>query len=91
MPICPACENGVSSLRVSPKNHERAHGKVERACEECWEEWLSAQVEAHRPEDVKCMFCTSTMSLEDIGKLGRKGTLVRYAHRPHPETPVTTR
>lgn len=72
--FCTICASQVSSLRISPKGHERAHGEDERACDECWEAWLSMQVEENRPEDIQCIFCNSIIDFEQLASYAWKGT-----------------
>jgi hypothetical protein len=77
MKDCTVCGFEVHSLRVSPKHGTRKHSEDERACDECWEVYLSLQVEENKPDQIECMFCTSTLDFQQIGKLARQGTLFR--------------
>jgi len=66
------------TLRVSPKNHERKHDEHERACGQCWEGYLSLQVEEKKNlSEIECMFCTSEISEGDFMTLAQKGTKYR--------------
>lgn len=79
-PHCTICRADLKkSLRISPQDHERKHDTLEeRACEDCWEAWLSLRVEEKKADETECLFCKSTMSLEWLKTLSRKPTLKRY-------------
>lgn len=76
---CNICALNVSSLKVSPKGHESKHkSDDERACGECWEAWLSQQVEERHPHEIECLFCKATISIDELARLARDGTAYRY-------------
>lgn len=77
---CTTCASDVPSLKISPIHGTRKHSEDERACEECWEIYISLQVEENKPDQIECMFCKSTLDFEQIGKLARKGTISRSDH-----------
>jgi hypothetical protein len=78
MKHCNICASDGVTLRVSPKNHEPKHGEQERACGQCWEAYLSLQVEEkNESSEIECMFCKSEMSESDFQSLAQKGTKVR--------------
>lgn len=75
---CTVCSSEVGSLKVSPQHSDQPkHIEHERACAECWEAWLSLQVEENQLDQIKCMFCASMLGVEQIGQLARKGTSYR--------------
>jgi hypothetical protein len=82
---CKICASEPVQLRISPQDHERAHGDDERACGQCWEAWLSLQVEEKKPEEIECLFCKSIISEADFAKLARKATGTRYADHSNPK------
>ena len=59
MKHCIVCSSEVNSLKVSPQHGKHKHAEHECACDECWEAWLSLQVEENLPEEIACMFCAS--------------------------------
>lgn len=76
---CSICRSDLdSALRLSPQDHEREHGELDRACGQCWEAWLSLQVEEKKPSEIECMFCTSHISEDDLLSLARVTTVTRY-------------
>jgi hypothetical protein len=76
---CTICRSELdSALRISPQDHERKHGDDERACGQCWEAYLSLQIEEQRPDEIECLFCKSHMSEADIMGFARTATTVRY-------------
>jgi len=77
MKHCNVCASDVKSLRVSPVHSNHKHSEEERACDECWEVYLSLQVEENKPDQIECMFCKSTLDFQQIGKLARQGTIFR--------------
>jgi len=75
MKYCNICASDGATLRVSPKNHEPKHGEQERACGQCWEAYLSLQVEEkNKFSEIECMFCKSEMSEAELGSLARERT-----------------
>lgn len=75
---CKICASELrSALRVSPQSDEHVHDATDRACGECWEAWLSLQVEEKRPSEIQRMFCEAKMDAEDIRKFGRRATAYR--------------
>lgn len=74
---CNICGAEASSLRVSPVHGTHKHSNDEHACDECWEVYLSLQVEENKPDQIECMFCKSTLDFQQIAKLARKGTSFR--------------
>jgi hypothetical protein len=82
MKECNICDGEVSSLRVSPSHGTRKHSEDERACGECWEVYLSLQVEENKPDQIECMFCKSTLDFQQIKKLSYISTSERQVrHR----------
>lgn len=82
--ICPICASEVASLRVSPTTCSGGHKEDERACGECWEAYLSKQVEDRAPGDIRCMFKHEgehKLDKEQVMDLARKGTMERYFSR----------
>lgn len=77
MKHCNICNSDAGSLRVSPQHGQQKHDEHERACDECWEAWISLQVEENKPDQIKCMFCNSVLDFEQLTKLARKGTVYR--------------
>lgn len=77
MKNCNICGVETVPLRISPKHGTRKHSEDERACEECWEIYISLQVEENKPDQIECMFCKSTLDFQQIAKLARKGTVFR--------------
>jgi hypothetical protein len=79
MKHCTICRSDASSLKVLPQHGQHKHAEHERACDECWEAWISLQVEENSPSEIRCMFtkCTSMLDAAQIGKLARKGTVYR--------------
>jgi Fe-S cluster biosynthesis and repair protein YggX len=79
MKHCAICRSDASSLKASPQHDQHKHKAYERACDECWEAWISLQVEEKNPSKIRCMFteCTSMLDTAQIGKLARKGTVYR--------------
>jgi len=76
MKHCSICASDDVPLRVSPKNHK--HDENERACGQCWEGYLSLQVEEkNNLSDIQCMFCTSEISEHEFISLAQKGTEYR--------------
>jgi hypothetical protein len=82
MKHCTICGSDASSLRISPQHGQQKHEEHERACDECWEAWISLQVEKNKPDEIRCMFtdCASLLDFEQIEKLARKGTVYRSVH-----------
>lgn len=75
---CNICGSGVGSLRISPQhNGKPKHSQDERACDQCWEAWLSLQVEENQPDQIECMFCNSLLEAEQIKSFARVGTWER--------------
>lgn len=75
---CNICGSNVKVLGISPQVHGHARGNLdERACGQCWEAWLSLQIEEKQLTDIQCMFCNSNMSFEEIKKLARAKTCER--------------
>jgi hypothetical protein len=63
---CKICASDLRDFtKLSPQDHERAHGDDERACGQCWEAWLSLQVEEKKPDEIECLFCKSPISEAD--------------------------
>lgn len=77
MKKCNICGAKVASLKISPVHGTRKHSEDERACEECWEIYISLRVEESKPDQIECMFCRSTLDFERIGKLARQGKIFR--------------
>lgn len=78
MKYCNTCTSDGVTLRVSPKNHEPKHSEQKRACGQCWEAYLSLQVEEkNKSSEIECMFCKSGMGEADFQSLAQKGTKVR--------------
>jgi hypothetical protein len=79
MKHCTICGSDASSLRISPQHGQYKHKDHERACDECWEAWISLQVEENKPDEIRCMFtgCTSMLDFEQIKKLARQLTVRR--------------
>ena len=76
---CTICASNVEkSTRLSPQDHERVHGDDERACGQCWEAWLSLQVEEKKPNGIECLFCKSLINEDDFVSLARDATVTRY-------------
>lgn len=81
---CPICCADVHSLMVSPATCTNGHGPDQRACTECWEAYLSKEVEEKAPGDIRCMFCPNTpgtnnvISEEVMKKLAYVATFDRY-------------
>lgn len=76
---CKICASNLAGpLRLSPEGHERQHGNDERACDQCWEAWLSLQVEEKKPDEIQCMFCMSRITGTELASLARKATGIRY-------------
>ena len=80
MKHCNTCASDVKSLKISPVHGTHRHSESERACSECWEVYLSLQVEENKPDQIECMFCRSTLDTGQIRKLAYKKTSSRYAH-----------
>ena len=84
--ICPICAAEVSSFKVSPSTCSGGHSEDERACGECWEAYLSKEVEDKALGDIRCMFHHQgkhTLDKEQVKKLARKGTMERYFPPTH--------
>lgn len=80
---CTICASDLDGhTKISPQDHERTHGDDERACGQCWEAWLSRQVEEKKLDEVECLFCKSIISEADFAKLARDATTRRYADCP---------
>lgn len=78
---CPICGIAVSSFKESPALCKARHSTSERACLECWEDYLSNEVEEKRAEDIKCMFPHDkhyTIDRDELDRLASKETLARY-------------
>ena len=78
---CPICAVEVTAFSVSPTSCVGGHDANQRACSECWEAYLSTEIEEKPPEEIKCMFCPGkegVLSKAELQKLARKGTLERY-------------
>jgi hypothetical protein len=76
---CTICASDLKDFtKISPQDHERAHNDDERACGQCWEAWLSLQVEEKQPEEIECLFCKSIISEASFVKLARDATKRRY-------------
>ncbi|KAK5134070.1 hypothetical protein LTR08_006960 [Meristemomyces frigidus] len=75
---CLVCAAEVSSFRASPATCSLKHTLDERACHECWEAYLSLQVEEQRAEHIACMFCHSMMPEDEVKRLSRAQTSERY-------------
>jgi len=80
MKHCNTCASDVKGLKTSPVHGARKHSESERACEECWEIYLSLQVEENKPDQIECMFCKTTLDFEQIATLARQGTAFRSDH-----------
>lgn len=81
---CPICCSEVSSFKKSPATCEEAHGPDQRACSECWEAYLSKEVEEKAPSDIKCIFehdkaVDCQIDRVDLERLAWKDTLIRSA------------
>lgn len=64
---CNICGSNVGSLRVSPQHSgQPKHAQCERACTQCWDAWLSLQVEEKQPDQIHCMFCSLMLDAEQI-------------------------
>ena len=75
---CNICGSNVASLRVSPQHSgQHNHAQHERACKQCWEAWLSMQVEENPPYRIECMFCNALLDAKQIQTLGYEGTWKR--------------
>ena len=77
MKECNTCASDVKSLKISPVHGTHKHSESERACSECWEIYISLQVEENKPDQIECMFCKSTLDFQQIGKLARRRTVLR--------------
>ncbi|KAM0716942.1 hypothetical protein Q7P37_006794 [Cladosporium fusiforme] len=75
---CEICGSDYRPLRISSQNHQHPHGNHERACNQCWEAWISLQLEENQPDEIKCMFCNSNMGFKEISSLARPTTVYRY-------------
>lgn len=83
--FCPICCADGAALRVSPTTCSGGHDSDQRACFECWEAYLSKEVEEQRPENIKCMFKhtgNSTMDKKRVKDFARKGTFERSVPTP---------
>ena len=68
---CKICASDLRDFtKLSPQDHERA-------CGQCWEAWLSLQVEEKKPDEIECLFCKSPISEADFATLARKATTIR--------------
>jgi hypothetical protein len=79
MKHCNICHSDASSLRISPQHGQHKHKEHERACDECWEAWISLQIEENKPDEIRCMFkgFTSMLDSEQIKKLALQLTVRR--------------
>lgn len=76
---CTICASDLDGFtKISPRDHKEVHSDDGRACGQCWEAWLSLQVEEKNPEEIECLFCKSPMSETDFMSLARKATGIRY-------------
>jgi hypothetical protein len=74
MKHCNTCASDERSLKKSPTHGTRKHSESERACEECWEVYISLQVEENKPDAIECMFCKSTLDKDQVKQLSYAGT-----------------
>jgi hypothetical protein len=68
--------------KTQPDQHGTQHKMQhqeddQRACGECWEAYLSLQVEERLAENIECMFCTSLLPRSEIDRLSKEQTLAR--------------
>ncbi|KAK4977188.1 hypothetical protein LTR42_003236 [Elasticomyces elasticus] len=86
---CTVCGTDGTVLQNSPEScHLFHHEPEERACGECWEGYLSMEVEKkrlvdkitqkHKLAEIQCMICTSLLPGEELKLLVRDGTWKRY-------------
>jgi len=70
MGICNVCSED-KPLRIFPTDHGGKHAESKRACQRCWEAWLSSEVEQQTPEGVRCLDdeCQAKMSRDGTKRL----------------------
>ena len=80
MAICSVCSED-RPLRLFPTDHGRKHAESKRACQRCWEAWLSSEVEERTLDSIRCLDneCQAKMSRGAIKRLAFADTLRRYA------------
>ncbi|KAK5735470.1 hypothetical protein LTR17_008168 [Elasticomyces elasticus] len=86
---CPICSTKDAKLKEPPEICHTSHeNPSERACCECWEAYLSTEVERkrspdeishkHKLDDVQCIFCTTLLPEDQLKPLARSSTGERY-------------
>lgn len=83
MAICQYCpeDEGPKPLKQFKYDHGHRHAENKRACQHCWERWLSAQVEDKPANKIRCIDdeCSAIINKPELEYLARKDTLKRYA------------
>jgi len=79
MKDCNICKE-TKPLKVFMTTHGQQHVEAKRACEHCWEDWLSAQVEEKLADEIRCIDndCPAIMSRDEIKKFAFAETWRRY-------------
>lgn len=78
MLTCQYCTD-PKQLKLFNFPHGHQHADSKRACADCWEGWLSAQVEEKPANQIRCIDddCSAVITRAELDKLARKGTLDR--------------
>lgn len=77
MQHCDICGSDVKQRRIPPQNHDHEHGDDERACGQCWEAYISLQVEEKKPDEIECMFCKHYLGYDEVKSFAMAATNYR--------------